>query len=437
MPISTWTKFPRKKDWLIAAAFSAIFGAFLCLLIANIDVLGRNIPTADVASDYFRGVFWATILFFAVFLIPCRPKERISLLLLWGLRCVVTLGFMLYYEYNYGLDAYSYFTHAVSKGSATLNHDYFAGTEAISHFAKLMAQHLPFMASYHALKVLWSFFGFLGSYLFYRGYTNFTGESHVGILWILMAFPSLLFWSSILGKDPITYLGIALFFYGTMGILKNWRWHYLASACSGLYILATVRLWLVFIFLVPFTIVFFWRSQTSLRVKLLVSAAAIACLQFYSATLQESVNQFTADEWLTGVNQVSRSWSRGGSGQAVPEFNSTADLAIFLPGGIFTALFRPLPLEVRNIFGTLAGVENLAILFAFLFLISSWRRNYFSDAFFQYAALTLLVWGIFYSFLSSQNLGTAVRFKLQVLPLLLLIPIHGYFCLRPKSRSKK
>lgn len=426
-------RIPRKKELWIAAFFSLLFGTFLCLLIANIDVLGRNIPTSDVGSDYFRGVFWATILFFTVFLIPCRPEERVSLLLLWGLRCLMTLGFMLYYEYTYGLDAYSYFTHAVSKSQLDFNHDYFAGTEAISHFAKILAQTFPFLASYHALKVVWSFFGFLGSYLFYRAYSNYVGQSNLTVLWVLGAFPSILFWSSILGKDPITYLGIASFFYGALGMLRIWRWRYLAVALFGLYVLATVRMWLVFIFLVPFVLVFFWRSQVSLKVKLAVSAAAFLALQFYGQPFQENLQAFSTEEWLTSVNQVSRSWSRGGSGQAVPEFSSTADLARFLPRGIFAALFRPLPLEVRNAFGTLAGIENFLIVFAFLWLIFRWENAFTKDAFFQLATLTLITWSAFYSFLSYQNMGTAVRFKLQVLPILLLIPLHGYFQKRKLS----
>ena len=113
----------------------------------------------------------------------------------------------------------------------------------------------------------------------------------------------------------------------------------------------------------------------------------------------------------------------------------------FLPIGAFTALFRPLPLEVRNAFGLLAGLENAYMLG--LFVVGMTRRGFgwFRQPVLLWALTTLLVWGAVYGFVSYQNLGSAFRFRVQVAPILLLLGLYLTYAhrlepprfLRPKT----
>ncbi|MDQ3606039.1 MAG: hypothetical protein M3418_07635, partial [Gemmatimonadota bacterium] len=105
------------------------------------------------------------------------------------------------------------------------------------------------------------------------------------------------------------------------------------------------------------------------------------------------------------------------------QFTSIGGMLAFLPIGAFRALFRPLPGEVMNPFGILAGFENLFLLA--LGALAFWRARLrrLGEPLVQWALLLILIWAAFYGFVSS-NLGAAVRFKLQILPVLLLLLLH-------------
>ena len=105
-------------------------------------------------------------------------------------------------------------------------------------------------------------------------------------------------------------------------------------------------------------------------------------------------------------------------------------MARFAPLGAFTALFRPLPGELFNPLGLLASLENLVLL-ALVFLAikrAKWRD--IKQPLILWAITLILIWSVVYGFASSQNLGAAVRWKLQILPLLV-----GLLCYLGRRRS--
>jgi len=108
-------------------------------------------------------------------------------------------------------------------------------------------------------------------------------------------------------------------------------------------------------------------------------------------------------------------------------FTSIGSMLAFVPTGLFTALFRPLPLEVPNIFDLFAGIEN-AVLLA-LIVVGILRRGlgWLRESILLWAFVTLIVWGAVYGFASYQNLGTAFRFRAQVTPILLLLGLYLSF----------
>jgi hypothetical protein len=122
---------------------------------------------------------------------------------------------------------------------------------------------------------------------------------------------------------------------------------------------------------------------------------------------------------------MSKSWARGGSTLGSPGFTTLAGMFTFSPMGMFTALFRPLPGEVFNAFGLVAGLENALLL---ALCIRAFRKVKFrgirENLCWSFAFALILTWAFFYGFISYQNLGSAVRFKLQILPVILIL-LHG------------
>jgi hypothetical protein len=239
------------------------------------------------------------------------------------------------------------------------------------------------------------------------------------VLYGLALFPSILFWTSIIGKEPTALLGIAIYTYGMVGWHRRQRWLYLGLLAVGVAIATYIRFWIGPILLVPVIVILMLRRQSTFRKVILTIVIGIA-LAFASIRVQNFFEVASIQDLLVSLNTLSRLWNYGGSAQVITtDFTRIDQLIAFIPFGAFTALFRPLPGEVLNLFGLLAGLENLLLLFLLSLAVIRTRWKDFKNPLVLWATLLVLTWATVYSFISFQNLGAAVRFKLQILPILL------------------
>ena len=408
-----------KKVFPILFLFAGIaVGALIPEYSKLIGGLGYRITSSDMATVYIIGVIWAICITLSIPFWPVSSLDKKDLLRLWMVRCTVTLGFMLVYEYNYPLDAMAYHRYAMDRTFDFGSVDIGKGTELISCVMWVFNHVLPVYDSYHALKVISSLIGFIAVYIFYRGYVIYLGRPIKGLLYILMLTPSIIFWSSILGKDPIHLFGIALYVYGVIGWMKKHKLSYAVPMALGLGINLGIRVWSAAIFVAPFGFVSLWRTR-NLIAKIIMGGAFMAAAQF---AIQKFVAQFALEnvaEVVRNTHNISRSWNRGGSALHAPTFTSVGSMIAFMPIGMFTALFRPLPGEVMNAFGLLAGLENLILLSMLLVAIKRGALVALRDDLALWALSLILIWSAFYGFVSFQNLGAAVRFRLQILPIMI------------------
>jgi hypothetical protein len=190
---------------------------------------------------------------------------------------------------------------------------------------------------------------------------------------------------------------------------------------AGILLASFIRIWLGLIFVLPLGLFFVVGRQSWVRRIVF----GMLCVPIFVLAMQNFSERFqveTAGELVERTDQLSQGWSHGGSGQKIEGgFESVGDMVKFLPLGMFTALFRPLPGEVLNPFGLLAGAEN-ALLLGLLFWAlykGRWRRIK-REPIIAWAVAVVIVWSAIYGFVSFQNLGTAFRFKTQVMPILML-----------------
>src|SRR3569833_481803 len=101
--------------WMLLLAIIAI-GVLAARGSALIAVLGHNIPQPAIEADYLLGVVLALLIGASIIAWPVPAEDRRAQGWLWLARCVVTLGFMLAYEWNYSLAAYGYFGRARTAG---------------------------------------------------------------------------------------------------------------------------------------------------------------------------------------------------------------------------------------------------------------------------------------------------------------------------------
>lgn len=380
-----------------------------------VDTWGSQIGTHDLKLDYCIGLTAGLALGASILVFP--KKDRQDLFILWAIRCAVTLGLMLLYENSYSLDAFFYFREGRiydlgrTSGSAGFN-----GTNiilGISGILKMLG-----IESYHAMKVIFSFVGFIGSYLIFASWRLLRPEASIKWLYCISLFPSVLFWSSILGKDPLIFFSLALYIYGLAIYLTRRAVLGLGLSILGIALCTTLRLWMSPILAIPY-LVFFISTGKTWKDRLFPAIVAIGLVWASITQFLEKFRIEALEDLLDRTNAISKNWAKGGSAQQVPDFSSWTDVLQFLPNGMFTALFRPLPGEVLNPFGMIAGFENLVLLIWFSFSLWWIRKVWLKNAVIFWLLLTLVLWSGIYAFVSYQNLGSSFRFRTQAMPFLL------------------
>ena len=423
---------PRPRSLLLVAwlCLAAIPFAMIVFNIGGyIVAAGHSITSTDIVRDYVYAVAWGVLLFAVVAALPASGPDRRALLLLWLAKLVVTLGVMLPYEQIYCADACGYHRFGLEVQSWWPASTEYSGSPGFGNGTANMMVFAHWHAvliskSYHAMKVTWSLLGFFAIYLIYRAATFYLGRRDVRVLYLIGLFPGILFWSSILGKDPLTLLGIAAYTIGVVGWYRQRRIRWLVVLVAGLLFAASMRVWLGAIFMLPLVLLMLRDANWARRI--VIGGLAIAAFGFAFSLSLDKFHIDSAEEAVTQTNSISQSWAYGGSAQKISGgLNSFGDIVMFMPAGMFSALFRPLPGEIGSVFGFLASLENMYLLWLLGVVIarSRWHRI-FRDPLLLWATLLVLTWSSVYGIASYQNLGTAVRFKLQIEPILLLLLVR-------------
>lgn len=383
---------------------------------------GANIQLHDIASDYTEGVAVALILLAVIVFLPIPAAHRRALGLLWLVRMGIALGAMLAYEATLVGDFIGYYNRGTALSRPFALFKFGAGTANIDALVGVFAMATD---SYNAIKVIFSFIGLIAVYLFYRAAAICVGDQRISLLYVLGLFPSILFWSSLFGKEPVVLLGIAIYCYGVAAMIVQRRAAMIVLVITGLAIASAIRIWLGVIFFAPVLVTYVMASRTPVLGKL---AFLLVAVPVFLVAVQGFVDRFeleTTRDLVSRTDYLSSAWAHGGAAQQIQGgFGSLRDMIAFMPLGGFTALFRPLPLEVRNPFGTLAGLENAFLLW--LFVIGLFRRGlgWISQPILLWAAVTLIVWAGVYGFVSYQNLGGGFRYRAQVTPILLMLGLY-------------
>lgn len=394
--------------------------ALYAVLFNNLIVKsGHYIPSSDILLDYNIGLAWSVILGIAISFWKIPANHKTILLNLWLIKSIVTLGFMLAYEANYSfLDSYSYYQIPKELDFTFFGVTTSFGTDNIFRLVWLHNLFLPH--SYHAVKVSFSMIGLVAVYILYKSVTILLQKDDLKKLYLIALFPSLLFWSSILGKEPVILLGVSIYIYGTIAWYKTPNNKYLIIAGIGIFIAVLIRLWFFPILAFPFCFLFLIKRQKiSNKAVIFFLLLLIISLFFF----QKFLNRYAIDDltsFLNILNDFATAWNEGGSAQPFSyDFTNIDQLISFLPLGIFTALFRPLPGEVDTLFGLIAGLENFFLVFLLLFALLKTSIRKLKHPLVIWSLCLISIWSSLYAFISYQNLGSAIRFRTSILPFLL------------------
>jgi hypothetical protein len=336
-----------------------------------------------------------------------------------------------YYVYS-GADASGYFGAGVRlarsfrAGVFVTDLPSLTGTDFIRFFTGLTYTVLP--TSLLAGFLVFAWIGFWGQVLFIRAYRVAipAGRPRGYAYWILF-LPSLVYWTSSIGKEAWMLLALGLAAYGAARALSGSTARGLLVAGVGLWMTGLVRPHLAAMLAIGFAAAaLIRRPKESLRQlgvidkAILVAAVAFLAVMFLGAAAR-FLGGADLSNWgsvVQELTEVAERADQGGSRFAPTVIDSPFDL----PAGTVTVLFRPFPNEAHNAQAFVAALESgILLLFSvrripwLVAALKSARRR-------PYVILALVYVGLFVvAFSSFPNFGLLARERTQVLPFYLVL----------------
>lgn len=416
---------------------NALYFSIYFLLLGNVffvmmhlDALSSNIYwwslknyVADANSYFEIALGLAVDIILSVVILLLWPRY----LKFWLLKSYVAFFVIIYQEALYGLDAYYYYAEAVHNSA---NHGYL-GTGMVIQINHLFSYLVG--DSYFSLKIFNAFIGFLALILLYRTYQEVLRHSNVTerndiFMYVLFLFPSILLFSTHIGKDTLNLFLVALFLHGFIGFNTRRRWHYLLYMAVSLLGIYYIRVWWPVIMLLS-VLLFYIRLHSFKHFMMLMVTVPIFAAIFLNFLSFSNIDSFEAV--FAKMNDTLQNLSYGGSGTQSSQIAGFADYLFYFVPNAFTAIFRPLPFDITSPLILLAAVENSFLLYFFYkYILKEWSAVMTNPST-KFLLLFIFSWSLFYAIISPGNLGMAIRFKLQILPAMLMI----FFIIRAQKRA--
>lgn len=275
--------------------------------------------------------------------------------------------------------------------------------------------------------LVFAWMGFLGLYLLYRafciGFPNGRRRRYAALLFFL---PSMLFWSSTIGKEAWMTLTLGLAAYGMARVLDRRHGMLVAVAAlaAGLVGSAMVRPHVTLLAFAGTFVAFLLRRTRGANFFSPAKLAGVAVLVVAGVLLVGQVERFLGIDRLDreSVEEVLAQTASNTESFEGSTVEATLPSPATFPKAIVTVLFRPFPHEARNLQQLLASFEGVALLVLFVLAARTmpavlrlgvrWPYLVFSAVF---AVLFIL------SFSSFGNFGLLARERVQVLPFALVL----------------
>ncbi len=273
---------------------------------------------------------------------------------------------------------------------------------------------------------VFALFGWIGAYCFYRAAViALPSIDRNRYALLLFTMPTLVYWPTSIGKDAwmimmlgVTTLGAAL----TSQKLGNPVG--LLFLVGGMFGAGVIRGHLVAIAAVAYVVANLWPRRGHGAGRTIVTVAlAVGVLTFASSALSSTFGSSSDDGGSRSVgsilDQTTFQTSQGGS-QFTPARVTTP---LNLPLGIFTVLFRPLPLidtrSPQQLVGALETVTLLVVTIKSRARLREALRLFSREVHIRFAATYTLAFIIPFSYIA--NFGILARQRTQVMPLFFVL----------------
>jgi hypothetical protein len=273
--------------------------------------------------------------------------------------------------------------------------------------------------------ILWAWFGLLGMLGFYKAFTvAFPDGNRRLYMALILLYPSMLLWTSSLGKDALMVLALGMGAYGTARLHRRLDvpglW-WLALGTAGMLM---VRPHIVGVFVVALVVSMLVRPIRAGVLSPVIRLAGLAVLVPVALGLISTAAGFIRLESLTAESVLEFvEWAGGQTeqgGSAFARINPRTPVGFVV--GTLTVLFRPFPWEAHTVFASMTALEGLGLLALVLLRWRSFKAALLAVRRDSYLVLVLVYALVFIFFFANMaNFGVVARQRVQVYPFVFML----------------
>ena len=288
--------------------------------------------------------------------------------------------------------------------------------------------------TYLVIGLMFACLSFAGIWAMYNTFSRISPGAYKELAVSVFFIPSVFFWGSGLMKDSLCIGALGFIFYGFYHafIEKKYIIKALILAALGIYVLVSVKVYILLSFLPPALIWVFNENNRRIKSGLLRSilrpvflALGLVAGYLGATNLTAGDDKYDVDKIgeRTKINQeyLYSLTKDQGSAYNIGSFDgSLGSMASVAPQAVAVTLFRPFPWEARNPVMVLSALE--AIVFIYL-TIKMLFGNGLLRGFGQIVAQPILTFCFLFSIIfaigvgtNSGNFGTLVRYKIPLMP---------------------
>lgn len=255
--------------------------------------------------------------------------------------------------------------------------------------------------------ILFGFLGFIGiRYIFVMVATLFPTNHkvlNIPLFPYIFYFLNLHFWTAGVGKDAVTFWGIAWFLFALQNYQKRW-W----QALFALFFVYMARPHMGQALIGGAALAILLGSEIKFQYKVVLGLAAAFVTYFLLDNTVEflKVEELNIEALTAKSEMTARNLGKGRVGSAV-------DISSYsLPMRLFTYLFRPLFLDAHNFVALFSSFENALYLWLSFFIYRNWTPEAIRDMplFLKAGIITFIP--VTLAFMNSlSNLGVVMRMK--------------------------